>query len=191
MDQWATIVEDFDTTPNTTVWEASIVTTTPGKARVGAINTNRSIYRTNSPSWFDSYFEIEVVTLGSGTLAVGGYLRGTVGGERYSINMDIANIYVDTVATGAISTVGFTMGGLPGILRGEVQGDIIRTYWKGNLISSVQNGLITTPGVPALYMFASVAANAEISRWEAGPLGPNYHSPCRFTSCGPAAIGMR
>lgn len=190
MDQWAPIVENMDVTPNTSVYEGSI-TITGGRARAGATNTARSIY--SGEQYLDSYFEIEVATFGAGTLAVGGYLRLNTGtGDAYSVNFDTSgSVFVDNRLVGNIFTGGMTVGGLPGLFRGEVQGDVVRAYWKGVLIATVRDTGVTGPGYCALYMFSSVLANNEVSRFESGPLGPQYHPPNRHGSRGVSVAGMR
>lgn len=170
-------------------------TVSGGKARAGSTSTECIVTYGGAYNVTDQYAETSVTTFtGSGSYT-GVALRCDDLGRYYlpCINgSGQAEIYYyDGSSYSFLTSTSYTLGTLPGTLRGEMQGTTIRLYWRGSLILSTTHAAIAS-GTPAAYINCSSSlANVEIEYLEAdvlagAPVAGTANSSFTFTS---TAIG--
>lgn len=211
MDNWAPVVrwphEGVGYFTNDTGTIALNTTAGPSgqsNLRVTAVNADTAAHDAAGNKWTDAYGEVLVFAnnfSGNTGRKVGVWLRVADASNCYTVVADggaggTGNLTISKVVSGTPTSLGtgtFTIGGDTSYIpfRAEVQGDLIRAFWRGQHIVTVQDSTYTVPGFVSVFMRCTTTTGDVMTmRWEAGPLLPNY-AAAYTPMAGPFRTGRR
>jgi hypothetical protein len=160
--------EAFNSTTNLSMLRGSF-TLTGGKARAGATFTECIGTYGGAYAVTDQYSQTVISTLTGASSYTGVALRVDSLGRYYIVTLNgsgVSEIYYFDGSTYTLLTSGtYTLGTLPGTLRGEAQGTAIRLFWRGTNILSTTHSTVTS-GIPGAYISVGSVTGVELESWE-------------------------
>lgn len=154
--------------------------------RVSAAATDTAGHVATGDQWADAYGEALIFpsTFTNANRKMGVWLRVADASNCYTVVADgTGTMTISKVVAGtptSLGTASFTIGDVTDNVAfgAAVQGDLIRGFWRGQRVLTVQDTTYTGPGFVSMYLRTqTTTGELQCMRWEAGPLRPNHVAP--------------
>lgn len=212
MDTWAPVVRYAHDGVGQWTNDAGTITllTTGGPAgaqsvlRTNANATDVAARDATGNQWSSAYGEATMYPnnfSGNTGRKMGVWLRVADASNCYTVVFDggtggTGNLTISKVVTGTPTSLGtatFSIGDVTSYvtIRAEAQDDLIRAFWRGQHLLTVQDTTYTGPGFVSAHMRSTTTTgDVQLIRWEAGPLRPNYVA-ANTPMAGPKTLSRR